>query len=301
MPPIGSGEYAPAVLEACRRHEIGGLISFYDPDVVALAAHREAFEAIGVGAILPTQASAETAFDKWMAFLTLREAGLPVPETAICLGSALEKLGSGLLRFPLVVKPRRGFGGANVFVARTLEQMEAFFGYAEDMLVQSFVPGEEYNIDALADLEGRVLNVVAWRKHLSRQGETEHAVTVEDEELIGLGVRLAQAVGCIGPMDVDFVRGPGGETTILDVNLRFGGGYPVSHLAGADFPGAIIRLLRGEEVHPHIGTYRRGVSLLKGVSVMGGETTPFRSSLCKNDEDQLAGDSPGLPLASPVP
>jgi carbamoyl-phosphate synthase large subunit len=298
MPPIASDEYAPAVLDACRRDEIGGLLSFYDPDVVALSAHGQALAAIGVRAVLPSPTSAETAFDKWLTFLALRKAGLPVLDTVITLEEAYGKLKAGQFRFPLVVKPRRGFGGSNVFVARSPEQMEAFFGYAEDMLIQPFAEGEEYNIDALADLGGRVLNVVVWRKYLSRRGETEQAVTVEDAELTDLGVRLAKAVGCIGPMDVDFIRGPGGETAILDVNLRFGGGYPVSHLAGADFPGVILRLLRGLEAPPHIGTYQRGVCLLKGVSVMGGPTNSFMGWLSKDDSGAQAGDSPGLPLAS---
>ena len=287
MPPIASDDYVPAVMEACRRYEIGGLLSFYDPDVAALSAHRDALAAFGVKAILPARASAEAAFDKWLTFLALREAGLPVPDTAISLDEAHEKIAAGHFRLPLVVKPRRGFGSANVFVARTQEQMEAFFGYAEDMLVQPFIQGEEYDIDGLADLDGRVLNIVAWRKHLSRRGETEQAVTVQDDELTGLGLRIVAALGCVGPMDVDFVRGPDGDVTILDVNLRFGGGYPVSHLAGADFPGVLMRLLRGQEVQPHIGAYQHGVCLLKGVSVMGGPVGGFLSGLSKHDEQWL--------------
>ena len=301
MPPIASDEYAPAVLEACRRYEICGLLSLYDPDVVALSAHRDAFAAIGVKAILPARACAEAAFDKWLAFLALREAGLRAPDTVISLDQARQKIASGQFRFPLVVKPRRGFGSANVFVARTPAQMEAFFGYADDMLVQPFVEGEEFNIDGLADLDGRVLNIVVWRKYLSRLGETEQAETVQDDELTCLGMQVANVLGCVGPMDVDFIRGSGGEPTILDVNLRFGGGYPVSHLAGADFPGVLMRLLRGHDVQPHIGAYQRGVCLLKGVSVMGGPIGGFMDGLSKRDEDHLAGDSPGLPLASPVP
>ena len=285
MPPIVSDEYAPAVLEACRRYEVGGLLSFYDPDVVALAGHRDTFAAIGVTAILPARACAEAAFDKWLTFLALREAGLPVPDTVISLAQAWEKIAAGQLRFPLVVKPRKGFGSANVFVARTPEQLTGFFSYADDMLVQPFVEGEEYDIDGLADLDGRVLNIVAWRKYLSRRGETEQAVTVQDDELIALGLQIAKTLGCVGPMDVDFIRSPGGEATILDVNLRFGGGYPVSHLAGADFPGILVRLLRGLDAPPHVGVYRRGVCLLKGVSVMGGPIGRFMSGLSKDHED----------------
>jgi carbamoyl-phosphate synthase large subunit len=53
VPPIASDEYVPAILDLCGAHEIGGLLSFYDPDVIALSPHREAFQSIGVVAMLP--------------------------------------------------------------------------------------------------------------------------------------------------------------------------------------------------------------------------------------------------------
>ena len=48
MPPIASDEYVPAVIEICGKHEVTGLLSFFDPDVITLARHRDAFTAAGV-------------------------------------------------------------------------------------------------------------------------------------------------------------------------------------------------------------------------------------------------------------
>jgi carbamoyl-phosphate synthase large subunit len=90
-----------------------------------------------------------------------------------------------------------------------------------------------------------------------------------------MGRKLAEAVGLVGPMDVDAVRTAGGTLQVFELNLRFGGGYPVSHLAGADFPRMIVEIFRGGRPEPRVGDYRRGICALKGLQVMGGVMESF--------------------------
>jgi carbamoyl-phosphate synthase large subunit len=61
------------------------------------------------------------------------------------------------------------------------------------------------------------------------------------------------------------------------MNPRFGGGYPVSHLAGADFPQMLLRLIRGEQVEPRVGDYREGIVMMKSLEVFGGPNASFWS------------------------
>ena len=292
LPPISSDEYLPAVLESCERHEVEGLLSLYDPDVMALSTVVDRLRSAGVLPFLPAERTARIAHDKWATFRALGAAGFDVPDTTIDLAEALAGLASGRFRFPLVVKPRTGSGSADVFVVRTESQLRALFGYAPGMLVQTMVEGQMHDIDALADPAGRVLHVVAWRKVLSRQGETEQAVTVHDPELVETGRRLAEAIGLVGPMDVDLFRTPDGRIVVLELNLRFGGGYPVSHLAGADFPGLIVQVLRGEEPEPRIGAYDPDVGLLKELRILGGAVDPFLSRLASGGLTRSGGPSP---------
>jgi carbamoyl-phosphate synthase large subunit len=275
VPPIASDEYVPAIVDACKTHEIGGLLSFFDPDVVVLSGHLDELKAAGVVPMIPAANAARTCFDKWLSFQTLRDAGFSVPNTTI---EVEEALGGGF-GFPMIVKPRTGYGSANVFVAHNDAQLESFFSYAPGMLIQEFVDGDAYDVDVLAGLDQRVLHVVAWRKYLSRLGETEHAVTVEDRELVDIGRRLAETVGLVGPMDVDLFRTGDGAVHVIELNLRFGGGYPVSHLAGADFPAMIVEIFRGGHPEPRIGQYTRDMCLLKGLRVMGGPADSFLHDL----------------------
>jgi carbamoyl-phosphate synthase large subunit len=144
------------------------------------------------------------------------------------------------------------------------------------MIVQPKVTGADYDFDICNDLAERPVSVIVWRKLKSTMGETENVITVRNESLLRLGVQLGQAIGHIGPMDVDmFVDEQTGEATILEMNPRFGGGYPVSHLAGADFPRMLLRMIRGETVPPRIGDYREGTVMMKSLEVFGGEEHAF--------------------------
>lgn len=279
MPPIVSDEYVPALVEACRYHEITGLLSFYDADVVRLSEHLDTFGSAGVLPLIPGPQAAWDAFDKWRTYQVLAAAGIAVPATTVRLEDARQAVDLGSMQYPLIIKPRMGFGSKNVYVAYTDHQLEAFFSIEADMLIQQFMDGEMYGIEALSDPDGTVLEVTAWRKIESRLGETEQAITVDDADVLELGHRLAKAISLVGPMDVDLFRMPDGSLVVLELNLRFGGGYAVSHLAGANFPELIVDIFRNRHPQPVMRRFHSGIALMKGLRVLGGPVGPFLAGL----------------------
>lgn len=274
MPPISDPAYPDAVIELCRRERIDGLLSFFDMDVHRLSGLKEELTRMGVKCFIPGKEAADISFDKVRTAEFLREQGIPTPRTFTELGPVREALRNGEIAYPLFVKPRRGFGSRNTFKVENDRQLEVLFGLEPDMIVQVALGGDAYDFDILNDLQGRPLSVVSWRKSLSRMGETEQAETVHDATLQDLGVRLATALGHAGPLDADLFM-ENGVASVLEINLRFGGGYPVSHFAGADFPGMIVRIVRGEDVAPRMGAYQAGVVMMKELHVMGGPAESF--------------------------
>jgi carbamoyl-phosphate synthase large subunit len=82
-----------------------------------------------------------------------------------------------------------------------------------------------------------------------RAGETDSAVTVSNERLEALGETLGRSLGHLGNLDCDvFLNAEG--AWVLELNPRFGGGYPFSHVAGANLPAALIAWARGEAPDP---------------------------------------------------
>jgi len=270
LPPIASDEYLPALLTECRKHEVVGLLSLFDPDVHRLSDHRAELIKSGVVPVLPERSASTIAFDKLETWRSLTAMGIAVPLTTESLSQGQEWVKSEVLTFPLVVKPRYGFGSSNTFIARNIAELEVFYSYATDMIIQQFMDAEALNVDGLGDLSGRPVAAVPWRKLLSRMGETERSVTIECPELIDLAERIIMQVGIIGPFDADFFRDACGKLWVLELNLRFGGGYPVSHLAGAAFPELIVHMIRGNNFMPPRIDYKRGVTMMKKLSVIPG-------------------------------
>lgn len=270
LPPISSDEYIPALFDVCRSHDVSGLISFFDPDVHKLSAHRSEFIKNGVVPIIPEHYASKIAFDKLETWRYLNCKGIAVPLTSDSLEQTFTWLRSGQFSFPLVVKPRFGYGSANTFIAKEYKELQVFFRYASNMIVQQYIDAEPLNVDGLGDLLSRPISVVPWRKLLSRLGETERSITIKCPELIALAEKLIREVGIIGPFDADFFRESDGKLWVLEINPRFGGGYPVSHLAGANFPEIITRMIRGEIVEPYTNSYRVGVSMMKKLQIING-------------------------------
>jgi carbamoyl-phosphate synthase large subunit len=273
MPDIASPEYIDSMLDLCNDYKIDGLLSFYDPDINVLSNHLEEFRAIGVTPILPSKEVNEICFDKFETFLFLQSNGFATPQTFLTLEKALEAMESGTLTFPVIVKPRHGFASRNIFKARNPFELKVFFQCEDNMIIQELIHEEGYDFDLCCDLHGRVLSVVPWRKICSHAGETDQSETNESPEIIREALRLGSELGKrghVGPLDADiFLRN--GEVVILEMNPRFGGGYPVSQLAGADFPKLIIEMLRGGVPEPRIGKFRPGTIMMKGYSISGGD------------------------------
>lgn len=269
MPEIDEPEYLRAVLDCCERNRIDGILSFSDPDVVALSSIREEFLDRGVVPVLPAHEGALRAFDKLATHDFLRAMGLPCPVTFGGVDQALDEWQGAA-----IVKPRFGSGSANVFHVKSKEELRVFARYSDDMLIQEYVRGVEVNADVLCDLNGRPQRVSLWRKHRSQGGETEHAETIDDPEIGDLVWRLLHQAALIGPGDVDIIVGRDGPS-IIEINARFGGGYPVSHLAGAGFPEAIVDLIRGQSIEER-RTTKPGIVMMKALDILVGDVVEQR-------------------------
>ena len=95
-----------------------------------------------------------------------------------------------------------------------------------------------------------------------RAGETDKALTVDLPEVREMGATIDRNLKHIGNLDVDVMVTPD-SCCIIDMNARFGGGYPFSHMAGVNLPRAIIAWLRGEKAEEEWFRARKGLRIFK--------------------------------------
>jgi carbamoyl-phosphate synthase large subunit len=59
---------------------------------------------------------------------------------------------------------------------------------------------------------------------------------------------------------------------ILELNPRFGGGYPITHLSGVDFTGLVVDLIKGtlSQDYTVYQDYSEGIVAIKDISILVG-------------------------------
>ena len=262
-PLIYDGNYIPFLLQYCQENRIDAIISLFDIDLPILSRNKQAFMDIGVRVIVSDQNVVDICNDKWKTYQYLRDNNFHVPNTYISLEEAVHAVQQGALDFPVMVKPRWGMGSIAVFEAENMEELKVFYqktvrtiqktylkyesadALAQSVLIQEKIQGQEYGLDIINDLDANYQTTICKKKIAMRSGETDCAVTVNRDLLKKLGEALGKRMKHIGNLDCDvFLKGD--VPYVLEMNARFGGGYPFSHTAGVDLPRAIICWLQGE-------------------------------------------------------
>lgn len=284
-PLIYDDNYIPFLKNYCIENDISAIISLFDIDLPILSKHKKEFLDIGVTVVVSDFSSVEVCNDKWKTYQFLVSNGFDAPRTFISVDKALKSVASGEISFPLMIKPRWGMGSIAVYEAETEEELKVFYNKAKrniektylkyesvadidnSILIQEKLGGQEYGLDIINDLEGNYVTTIPKMKYAMRSGETDCAVTVDCPKLKELGHKLSNALHHIANLDTDvFVTDE--KCYVLEMNARFGGGYPFSHMAGVNLPLAIVKWLRGEAAGKELLTERVNVMSQKDINLV---------------------------------
>ena len=268
-PLIYDDNYIPFLLRYCKDNNINILISLFDIDLYILALHKKEFEEIGTNVIVSEADFIKICNDKWLTYQYLRDKSFNVPATYLFLEDVVLNINDGNLNYPVVVKPRWGMGSLSIYIANNEEELRIFYNKIKEeiqnsymryeskndldnsVIIQEMINGQEYGMDIINDLNGNFKNTIVRKKYAMRSGETDCAEIVDSKILSEIGEKLGKITGHIANLDVD-VFYDGNKVFILEMNARFGGGYPFSHLSGVNLPLAIVKWCKGEKVNKSI-------------------------------------------------
>src|SRR5690606_2113979 len=107
----------------------------------------------------------------------------------------------------------------------------------------------------------------ARRKVRMRAGATDKAASVDPAPFVANAEKIAPAAQLTGLIDTDMFLADRGEHSGIDINPRFGGGYPSAHLAAAPAPRYYLARALGLELDEDWREYAPGVISAKHESV----------------------------------
>lgn len=262
VPRCTSDEFMGAVLDVCHRHEVGLIVPTIDTELPAYAAAADELAAAGVTVSVPSPEAVRVGADKAHTYEWLVAQGFPTVATTTPADALAEP---DRWPFPLIVKPRAGSSSEGVSVAHTRDDLIQRATEA-DLVAQELAPGVEYTADAFVDRSG-VCRCVVLRQRLEvRAGEVSKGLTVRWPEAEQIVTEVAQALpGAYGAITVQFFATPGqiDSVRIIEINPRYGGGYPLSWEAGAHFPRWTLEELLGLPSTAAADGWRDGLVMLR--------------------------------------
>lgn len=264
VPPVSDSCYIDYLLNICSEEKITAVISLNDIELPILAAAKNLFDRNKIVLIVSDSNVIDTCFDKWKSFQFAQKTGILTPKTFNSLKSVREGIYNSDLQFPLVLKPRWGSASFGIEFVYTIKELEMAYNLLKikisrsilaepsskdidrSILIQESIDGIEYGVDILNNFNGDFVCCYVKEKLAMRAGETDKAALRNKPELDRISYIVAKELGHIGNLDCDFFE-KDAELYLLEMNPRFGGGYPFSHVAGANYPEAILTWLNNEE------------------------------------------------------
>jgi carbamoyl-phosphate synthase large subunit len=150
-------------------------------------------------------------------------------------------------RFPVVVKPASGAGSDGVTVVRDASELPAALLRAGDEpLVQDYIEGPEYTVDAVIAPGGEVLAVAPRIRIEVRAGQSYKAVTVDDDEIEDAARRCLEALGLTAQANVQLIRSVDDRRPyFLECNPKFAAAMGLTIGAGLNIPLVHVKLALG--------------------------------------------------------
>jgi carbamoyl-phosphate synthase large subunit len=257
VPRVSDPHYVDQLLEICDRHQINLLIPLIDTELNLLSLHQQKFKDRGVTVLISSATVNDICYGKKNTGLFFQKIGVRTPKI-YQLDEVTDQ------DFPVLIKPNTGSASVGVYRIKNRTELNFFVNYVEGAIIQELIDGDEYTIDVLVDFQGQVISAVPRRRLEARAGEISKGTTVKNPALIAAAKYVVESLpGAIGCITVQCFLQPNGEIVFIEINPRFGGGYPLAYRAGADFPLWLFQLCAGKHPQVAIDDWEDGLSMYR--------------------------------------
>ncbi|MGE0242808.1 MAG: ATP-grasp domain-containing protein [Nitrososphaeraceae archaeon] len=145
--------------------------------------------------------------------------------------------------FPIIAKPRFGKGSNNIILIENKLELDYVKNKFENMVFQEYLPGTEFTVDVLSDLNEKPIMAIPRIRIDTKAGISVKGKIVRNPVIENLCKNTVETLGIKGPSCIQLKESKNRELKIIEINPRFGGGTIFTTLAGANFPAMLLELL----------------------------------------------------------
>lgn len=242
VPRCSDPGFIDRIEEIVLRHGIRLIVPTIDTELAAYAGAAARLAEAGAHVHVSPSAVIAAVRDKLATMQLLGKAGVSVPDS--CTEEDL-RADPSRLGWPVFGKPVGGSASRGLAVYHNPDQLPDRF--AEPMMFQPVLSGAEYTVNIFIDRNHQLRCVVPHLRIQTRAGEVEKGRTERRADLRKLaeGIHAALPDAC-GVLCFQVIDDPKHGPSVIEINARFGGGYPLAHHAGANFADWLIQEVAGK-------------------------------------------------------
>tara|TARA_Y100000389_G_scaffold169439_1_gene175699 strand:- start:3389 stop:4348 length:960 start_codon:yes stop_codon:yes gene_type:complete len=232
-PKANQNDYINFILEKCNKYNIGMVIPTIDTELSILSKNQKLFTSKEIFTIISDLDFIKVCEDKRLTSNFFKKLNLSTPKI-------YEK---DNLQFPCYAKPYSGSSGVGCFKVEKEEDISKSIINDEKTIFTDFIGEEycEYTIDMYYNRYGKLKCLVPRQRIEVRAGEVSKGITRKNhvyEYVLSQFKDLPGVKGCI-TLQL-FYNEQTHKIYFIEINPRFGGGFPLSYSANANFPKWLI-------------------------------------------------------------
>jgi carbamoyl-phosphate synthase large subunit len=261
VPAVSSPDYIESIIKACNDNNVDAIFCGSDDELLALAGAKKEIEGrTGAKLLTGSPDALAVARDKWLTYEFCKKNGLNCAPSALPEGRQEFAKEFG---FPLVVKPREGYGSLHFYIANNGAEMDDAVSKIERAgwrpLIQKYLAGDEFTTGVTVDRNGRYAMSSISIKKVIKHGQTYKAFIDDYHDVRRSAEQVALKLGAAGPINVQ-TRLEGYSPELIEINPRFSATCPMRAAAGVNEPDIVFRnAVLGEEVK--VDSYERLVCM----------------------------------------
>ncbi|WP_100611530.1 ATP-grasp domain-containing protein [Confluentibacter lentus] len=235
LPLIIDNDYINKLLATCLDNQIKLVIPTIDTELLLLSKNKDIFLKKGIIPIISSSKFINITRDK-------RETHAFFIEKDI---RAAKEYSKYEYKLPLFIKPINGSRSVDNFIIKNQEDLTEYHFKNNELMFLEYLDHscfEEFTCDLYYDKKSDLKCVVPRKRIEVRDGEVNKGITDKNLLIDYIKTRLGHVEGAIGCLTCQFFKNIDTQEIYgIEINARFGGGYPLSYFAGANFPKWILQ------------------------------------------------------------
>jgi len=234
VPRITKNNYIASLLDICIENHITLVIPTIDTELLLLAENEKLFLASGIQIVISSVDLILRCRNKHKIHEFFKEHHIEIAKEYTKENYEL----------PLFLKPIDGSRSVDTFTILKKEDLNAYHLNHPKLMFLEYIDHhdyDEYTCDLYYDKQHTLKCIVPRKRIEVRDGEVNKGLTERNEIVAYIKERLSFVKGARGCLTAQFFKHKNSDRIVgIEINPRFGGGFPLTYLSGANYVKWII-------------------------------------------------------------